>query len=175
MNRATQGTYAPASTFKVISTSAAVKAGYNPNSTYACPSSYDVGGQAFKNYESHSYGSIDLARALSVSCDTVFYKLANEMWLKDGGLNPSGTPAEAMYTAARDFGLGKKTGIDIPEKPPGGLSAGNRRRLTTPNGRLLPPRDRGLSRGRWQIVPPCCSHTPRTSVPRETSSAQVMR
>ena len=119
LNRATQGTYAPASTFKVISTSAAVKAGYNPDSTYACPSSYDVGGQAFKNYESHSYGSIDLARALSVSCDTVFYKLANEMWLKDGGLTPSGTPAEAMYTAARDFGLGKKTGIDIPGETTG--------------------------------------------------------
>lgn len=114
LNRATQGTYAPASTFKVISTAAAVGAGYNPNSAYACPSSYSVGGQAFKNYESHSYGSIDMARALSVSCDTVFYKLANEMWLKDGGLNPRGTPQEAMYNMAVGFGLGKKTGIDIP-------------------------------------------------------------
>lgn len=119
LNRATQGTYAPASTFKVISTAAAVKAGYNPNSSYACPAMYDVGGQAFRNYESRSYGSIDMARALSVSCDTVFYKLANEMWLKDGGLNPSGTPAEAMYNMALAFGLGKKTGIDIPGESAG--------------------------------------------------------
>mgnify|MGYP000896966209 CR=1 FL=1 len=119
LNRATQGTYAPASTFKVVSTTAAIKAGYNPNSTYACPSSYNVGGQAFRNYESHSYGSIDLARALAVSCDTVFYKLANEMWLKDGGLNPSGNPTEAMYNAARDYGLGKQTGIDIPGESSG--------------------------------------------------------
>ncbi len=119
LNRATQGTYAPASTFKVISAAAAVKAGYSPTSKYACPAMYDVGGQVFRNYESRAYGSIDLARALSVSCDTVFYRLANEMWLKDGGLVPRGKPAESMYNMALAFGLGKKTGIDVPGESAG--------------------------------------------------------
>ncbi len=119
LNRATQGTYAPASTFKVVSTAAAIKAGYSPTNKYACPAMYDVGGQLFRNYESRAYGSIDFAKALSVSCDTVYYKLANEMWLKDGGLNPSGTPAEAMYNMALAFGLGKKTGIDVPGESAG--------------------------------------------------------
>lgn len=119
LNRATQGTYAPASTFKVVSTAAAIKAGYSPTAKYACPAMYDVGGQAFRNYESRAYGSIDFARALSVSCDTVYYKLANEMWLKDGGLNPSGKPQEAMYNMALAFGLGKKTGIDVPGESAG--------------------------------------------------------
>ncbi|MFA7266158.1 MAG: penicillin-binding protein 2 [Candidatus Nanopelagicales bacterium] len=119
LNRATQGTYAPASTFKVVSTAAAIKAGYSPTNKYACPAMYDVGGQLFRNYESRAYGSIDFAKALSVSCDTVYYKLANEMWLKDGGLNPSGKPAEAMYNMALAFGLGKKTGIDVPGESAG--------------------------------------------------------
>lgn len=119
LNRATQGTYAPASTFKVVSAAAAIEAGYDPNAAYGCPSSYSVGGQAFRNYESKAYGSVDFARALSVSCDTVFYRLAHELWEADGGLNPTGDPAEAIYQEARSFGLGTRTGIDIPGESPG--------------------------------------------------------
>lgn len=119
LNRATQGTYAPASTFKVVSTAAAAKGGYSLSASYPCPAVYDVGGQLFRNYESRAYGSIDLKRALSVSCDTVFYKMANEMWLKDGGLNPNSSAAELMFNAALDFGLGKRTGIDLPGESSG--------------------------------------------------------
>jgi len=119
LNRATQGTYAPASTFKTVSAAAAIEAGYDPNKNYACPSSYSVGGQAFRNYESKSYGSIDFARALAVSCDTVFYRLAHELWKDDGGINPTGSSAEAIYQEARSFGLGERTGIDIPGESPG--------------------------------------------------------
>ncbi len=114
LNRATQGVYAPASTFKVISAAAALSGGYSTNSNYECPSAYTVGGQVFRNYESRAYGSISLARALAVSCDTVFYRLANQMWQKDGGLSPNDRSSEAMLAAARNFGLGKVTGIDIP-------------------------------------------------------------
>ena len=38
---------------------------------------------------------------------------------QDGGLNPSGNPTEAMYNAARDYGLGKPDGIDIPGESSG--------------------------------------------------------
>lgn len=119
LNRAIQGTYAPASTFKAISTAAAIKAGFNPNSTYPCPSQLSIGGQVFRNYESEAYGNINLAKALAVSCDTVFYKIANDMWINDGGLNPSGTPHEYMYNEAKSFGLGSQTGIDLPGESSG--------------------------------------------------------
>lgn len=119
LNRAIQGQYPPASTFKVISTAAAMKAGISGSQAIPCNANYYVGNQAFGNYESHAYGAINLAKALEVSCDTVFYGLAHDMWLKDGGIDPSGTPNEYMVNMAKEFGLGKKTGIDLPGEEDG--------------------------------------------------------
>ncbi|SCK18115.1 penicillin-binding protein 2 [Streptomyces sp. WMMB 322] len=119
LNRSIQGLSAPGSVFKVISTAAAVKAGNKFDGDYNCSSSYNVGGQTFKNYESKSYGTIDLGRALEVSCDTVFYDLAYKQWLKDGGNNPKKNAKDHFYKAAHDFGLGKKTGIDLPNEVEG--------------------------------------------------------
>ena len=88
LNRAIQGQSAPGSIFKVVPTAAAVNAGYSFNGPYECSSSYSIGGQIFKNFESKGYGPISLGRALEVSCDTVFYRLAHEEWKKDGGIDP---------------------------------------------------------------------------------------
>ncbi|MEU3620212.1 penicillin-binding protein 2 [Streptomyces sp. NPDC006872] len=120
LNRAIQGQSAPGSTFKVISTAGAVEAGYDFNGNYPCTSSYSVGGQVFKNFESQSFGSISLGRALEVSCDTVFYGLAHKEWQKDGGINPKkGEPNDYFFKAAHQFGLGKETGIDLPNEVTG--------------------------------------------------------
>ncbi|MCC3769601.1 penicillin-binding protein 2 [Streptomyces sp. UNOC14_S4] len=113
LNRAIQGQAAPGSIFKVISATAAVRAGYPFDGNYNCSSSYSIGGQVFKNFESKGYGPISLGRALEVSCDTVFYDLAYRQWQKDGGNNPK-HPADWFYRTAHDFGLGKETGIDLP-------------------------------------------------------------
>ena len=51
LSRAIQGTFAPASTFKVVSLSAAIDAGYDLKGTYACPAEVQIGNRAFKNYE----------------------------------------------------------------------------------------------------------------------------
>ncbi|MDI3388570.1 penicillin-binding protein 2 [Streptomyces sp. B-S-A8] len=118
LNRATQGQAAPGSIFKVVSASAAVNAGNDFNGSYPCPSSYSIGGQVFKNYESKGYGSISLGQALEVSCDTVFYKLAHDQWRKDGGNKPK-DPKDWFYKTAHQFGLGKKTGIDLPNEVTG--------------------------------------------------------
>jgi len=120
LNRAIQGQSAPGSTFKVISTAGAVEAGYDFNGRYPCTSSYSVGGQVFKNFESENFGPISLGRALEVSCDTVFYGLAHNEWRKDGGINPKkGEPKDFFFKAAHQFGLGKETGIDLPNEVTG--------------------------------------------------------
>lgn len=67
-----------------------------------------------------SFGPISLGRALEVSCDTVFYGLADREWKKDGGINPKkGEPKDYFYKAAHQFGLGKETGIDLPNEVTG--------------------------------------------------------
>ncbi|MEU3918904.1 penicillin-binding protein 2 [Streptomyces sp. NPDC002659] len=119
LNRAIQGQAAPGSIFKVISSTAAVNAGYPFDGAYPCPSSYSVGGQVFKNFESKGYGSIDLGRALEVSCDTVFYGLAHREWQKDGGTKPKKHTNDWFYKTAHQFGLGKETGIDLPNEVSG--------------------------------------------------------
>ena len=118
LNRATQGQAAPGSIFKVVSSAAAVEAGYDFDGRYDCSSAYTLGGQVFKNFESASYGPISLGRALELSCDTVFYRLAHEEWKKDGGAKPK-DPNDFFYKAAHQFGLGKETGIDLPNEVTG--------------------------------------------------------
>lgn len=119
LNRAIQGQAAPGSIFKVIPTTAAVNAGYSFEGPYPCPSSYSIGGQVFKNFESAGHGSISLGKALEVSCDTVYYALAHKEWQKDGGIDPKKKPDDWFYKTAHQFGLGKETGIDLPNEVTG--------------------------------------------------------
>lgn len=119
LNRAIQGQAAPGSIFKVIPTTAAVNAGYGFDGPYACTSSFNIGGQVFKNFESENHGGISLGRALEVSCDTVFYRLAYEQWKKDGGNKPKKNAGDWFYKTAHQFGLGKETGVDLPNEVSG--------------------------------------------------------
>ncbi|MER7920442.1 MULTISPECIES: penicillin-binding protein 2 [unclassified Streptomyces] len=117
LNRAIQGQAAPGSTFKVVSTAAAVQAGYAWNGGYPCTSDYRVGNQVFKNFEGENFGDISLGRALEVSCDTVFYGIADKEWKRDGGINPKkGEPKDYFFKTAHQFGLGKPTGVDLPNE-----------------------------------------------------------
>lgn len=113
LNRAIQGQSAPGSTFKVISTSAAINAGYPPDGGYPCTSSLMIGNREFKNFENESFGDISLGRALEVSCDTVFYGIAFDQWKKDGGTHPK-HPRDWFFKTAHQFGLGARTGVDLP-------------------------------------------------------------
>ncbi|WP_405756420.1 penicillin-binding protein 2 [Streptomyces sp. NBC_00073] len=116
LNRAIQGQAAPGSIFKVVSSTAAVNAGYPFNGRYGCPSSYSVGSQSFTNFESQGYGDITIGRALEVSCDTVYYGIADKEWKKDGGINPKKDPSDWFFKTAHEFGLGKATGVDLPNE-----------------------------------------------------------
>ncbi|WP_411103376.1 penicillin-binding protein 2 [Streptomyces sp. cmx-4-9] len=119
LNRAIQAQAAPGSIFKVVSSTAAVNAGYPFDRRYPCPSSYSVGSQTFTNFESQGYGDITIGRALEVSCDTVYYAIADQEWKKDGGINPKKNPGDWFLKTAHEFGLGKRTGVDLPNEVPG--------------------------------------------------------
>ncbi|MFC9812146.1 penicillin-binding protein 2 [Streptomyces virginiae] len=119
LNRAIQGQAAPGSIFKVVTSTAAVNAGYPFNNRYPCPSSYSVGNQTFTNFESQGHGDITIGRALEVSCDTVYYLIADQEWKKDGGIKPKKDPNDWFFKTAHEFGLGKRTGIDLPNEVPG--------------------------------------------------------
>jgi penicillin-binding protein 2 len=116
LNRAIQGQSAPGSTFKVISTTAAVNGGHAFNGHYPCTSSMTIGGRVFKNFEGESFGPINLGRALEISCDTVFYGIGYDEWRRDGGIHPKKKTNDWFYRTAHQFGLGKKTGIDLPNE-----------------------------------------------------------
>lgn len=117
--RAIQGQYAPASTFKIVSVAAAANAGYSMDRSYDCPGSVRVGNRTFNNFESRAMGMISMNRAIAVSCDTVWYQIAYDMWLRDGGNSPKPTAKDYFFKAAHGFGMAKKTGIDLPSESSG--------------------------------------------------------
>ena len=121
LNRPLQGMYAPASTFKSVSVIAAMNAGYNMNATYKCPAKVLIGNREFANFESKSQGTISMKRAIAVSCDTIWYQIAYDEWVRDGGLFPKSGLNDYFFTAARGFGIGKITGIDLPSEASGRL------------------------------------------------------
>ena len=122
LNRALQGLYAPGSTFKAVSVIAAKDAGYSLDKTYACPSEVQVGTRAFQNFESKAQGTISLKKAIAVSCDTIWYRIAYDEWLRDGGLRPKSNPNDYFFNAAKSFQMGEKTGVDLPSESSGRLA-----------------------------------------------------
>jgi penicillin-binding protein 2 len=93
-----------------------------PNTRLDCSSGFQVGNRVFKNYESESYGMIDFAKALQISCDTFFYRVGYHYWQKYGS-NPSNVNAkDPLVQAAKNFGFGRPTGIDLPGESGGRLA-----------------------------------------------------
>ena len=122
LSRALQGLFAPASTFKVVSAVAAANAGYDLGATYDCPSQVEVGTRAFQNFESKAQGRISMTKAMAISCDTIWYRIAFDEWLRDGGLKPKSSANDYFFNAAKGFQVGVKTGIDLPSESSGRLA-----------------------------------------------------
>ncbi|GGT55821.1 penicillin-binding protein 2 [Streptomyces purpureus] len=119
LNRAIQGQAPAGSVFKVVSASAAVRAGYDFNDRYNCSSSYSMGNRSFANFESRGHGPITLGDALKFSCNTVFYRLGHQEWQRDGGIKPKKDAHDWFYRTAHDFGFGAETRIDLPNEVSG--------------------------------------------------------
>jgi penicillin-binding protein 2 len=116
LNRALQGLYAPGSTFKAVSLIAAKDAGYDLYKTYDCPAKVEVGTRVFNNFESKAQGTLTMKKAMAVSCDTIWYRIAFDEWLRDGGLKPKSNLNDYFFKAAERFQMGEKTGIDLPSE-----------------------------------------------------------
>ena len=120
LNRAMQSSYPPGSTFKPFIASAALDTGaMSPGSTLPCTGSFDFGDRVFRNWKGGS-GNITLAQALVESCDTVFYRLAANWWLKERRDERAGRKVyEVMQDWVRRYGIGRATKIDLPNEEEG--------------------------------------------------------
>ena len=108
-NRAIAGLYPTGSTFKLITATAALEGGLITPDTYQFDGgSLNVGGLVFQNAGGVAHGSLALRKALSVSSDVFFYRLGQEA-------NTAGDGHLLQRWAGR-LGLGKRTGIDLPEE-----------------------------------------------------------
>ncbi|GAB3657999.1 penicillin-binding protein 2 [Nocardioides korecus] len=122
LSRATQGQYAPGSTWKPIMTVGALNNGFSQNTSLDCSSGLQVGNRWFKNYESASYGYISFARALELSCDTFFYRVGLSYWNKYGS-DPTNVDAkDPLVDTAKDFGFGQTTGSDVTGEASGRIA-----------------------------------------------------
>ena len=108
LNRAIAGQYAPGSTFKMVTATAGLQEGkITPQTMLGCPSYLSYGGWVYHNWASYNLGSMNVAKALAVSCDTFFYQVAAMV----------GDVTLARY--ARAFGFGQTKNIELPGVEPG--------------------------------------------------------
>ncbi len=106
VNRATEGAYPPGSTFKVITSAAALEEGlYRPDDTFNGDDSFQVMGTTVRNLNGKSYGTITFTDALKFSVNTVFAQIG----LKLG--------ADRLFQYASKFGFNTDTAFDLPVKP----------------------------------------------------------
>lgn len=109
VNRALQG-YPPASTFKIVTTTAAIESGAFPPETVLPTFPYiTAGGIQFWDWNRAGFGPLGFAGALVWSSDTFFYQIAMGM-----GEKP-------LIQWTRRFGFGKKTGIELSAEEAEGL------------------------------------------------------
>lgn len=103
-NRALRGLYPPGSTFKPFMALAGLELkkrlpqqGINDSGYFSLPGS----SHRFRDWKAGGHGYVDLHKSLVVSCDTYYYGLANDLGIDN------------IFNFVSQFGLGKKTGIDI--------------------------------------------------------------
>ena len=106
-NRATFGQYPTGSSFKPITSAAALRNGvYKWGDRIDCPQRWTGYGEQWAqvNHEPVALGLMDLRTALARSCNTFFYEIGKRLNDRDPNILPN---------TAKSFGLGKATDIDF--------------------------------------------------------------
>jgi penicillin-binding protein 2 len=122
LGRATQGQFAPGSTWKPIMAVGALNHGFSQDTRLNCSSGLQVGNRWFKNYESASAGYIGFDQALQLSCDTFFYRVGLKYWQQYGSDETDVDARDPLVAEAKEFGFGSRTGVDLPGEAPGRIA-----------------------------------------------------
>lgn len=113
-NLAVQGIYPPASTFKIITSAAAIEDGHlDVKHKVNCTGHYDSGPRVFKCWGTH--GPVDFFDGMSNSCDVYYYTVASQVG------------SAAIERIERKFMFGRQTGIDLSGEKAGNLYGPTRR------------------------------------------------
>jgi penicillin-binding protein 2 len=117
LDRATQLSFAPGSTFKPFIALAAQQHGIaNFGSYYSCPPEYVYPGDTttvFHNWTTANLGTISVESALQRSCDTVFYQWGADFYDRYK-VDPLGPDATLLQKSLQQFGFGTATRLDLP-------------------------------------------------------------
>src|SRR5215216_5830202 len=136
-NRAIQGLYPTGSTFKPITSVAALESGVlTPTTTIVDGGSFSLGDgtQPLTNAGGAAYGALQLPQALQVSSDVFFYNVGADLYRADN--------TDQQDRWASELGIGHPTGIDLPGEVAG--------LLPTPEWRNQLYKDGGTDRP-WTI------------------------
>jgi penicillin-binding protein A len=142
VNRATQFGYAPGSTFKVVTATAAIDTGsFTPESTLSGRDNVMISGIPLQNDDGESFGQITLTEALAKSVNTVWAQVAERL----------GKRTMARYMDR--FGFNRKPQIDYPaeQMSPSGEYVGSR--LISPTSPLVDVGRMGIGQDKLEVVP----------------------
>jgi len=109
-NRCFQEVYAPGSVFKVLLATAALEEGViNEKTTFHCPGYFRLDGVSRKwnCWKRQGHGTVSVVDAVAFSCDVFFYNVGLRLGV------------DKISEWAEKFGLGIKSGIDIPQEVAG--------------------------------------------------------
>jgi len=107
-NRAINGEYPAASTFKIITSLAALEEKIiNKDTQIYCGGVFYIGGHPFYCFQTSGHGSLNLVKALALSCDVFYYTLGYKLKI------------EKIKYYSELLGLNSKTGIDLPYESKG--------------------------------------------------------
>jgi penicillin-binding protein 2 len=106
-NKALQGRYPPASTFKLATAIIAMQSGIvglGDRMPQQCTGAYQFGTRPFRCWEKGGHGSLTLAQAIEKSCDVYFYQLGLKLGL------------DRFLAGGTELGFRQLSGIDLPEE-----------------------------------------------------------
>ena len=107
-NRAIDGQYPPASTYKIVTAYAALSEKLvEPESTIFCSGRFPLGKRDYRCWKKRGHGHMNLQKAIVQSCDVYFYTLGHRL----------GIDNLAKY--AKKLGLGEVTGVELRGEKPG--------------------------------------------------------